>query len=158
MSKLSFLAIALATTALACGSDESSSPAEDPAEHACEHIAEAGTAVAAGADRAGAPALTIAEEPYTVTLLSGAPGFVKIEGPLEGLLFAGTADVVTALFHGDSTDDELPAASPTAFCSAEIPEHYDLDLHESGPFYVQLGPAQVPDVWLMLIDAGAHAH
>jgi len=142
----------------ACGSEQTAPPpAEDPAEHACEHRSEPGTSLSAAADRAAAPVIAVNEEPYTVGLPSGAPGYLKISAPLAGLLFIGTADVVTGLFRNDETTSQPLESSPNEFCATEIPEHYDLDL-DSGNLTLQLGPSAVPEVWLALTLAGAHAH
>jgi hypothetical protein len=142
----------------ACGSDQTTPEhAEDPAQHACEHRSETGTSISAASDRTLAPAIAVAEEPYTVLLPAGVPGYVKISPPLEGLLLLGTADVVTGLFRNDETTSLTLEASPNEFCPNEIPEHYDLDLH-SGNLTVRLGPAAVSDVWLALTAAAGHAH
>lgn len=132
--------------------------AEDPALHACEQIAEAGTALTAGADVDSGPALDIADEPYTVTLTQGQVGYLTIESAEDtaALLFVNPADVVSGLL--DPTGAEvLPAPAPNEDCPDDIPEHFDLDL-EPGTWTLALGPAAVGEVWLMLIEAGEHAH
>ena len=135
---------------------------EDPGEHACEHVTEAGAAVTAAATReeSGDAAIDISEEPYTIALVSGEEGWISIDvsGAEEpSLLFIDTADVVTGLFHNDEEDDELSAGSPNEFCVDDIPEHFDLDLHE-GTWHLRLGPAAVDSVWLSLLSAEDHAH
>lgn len=141
---------------LAC----SGGPTEDenPEDHACEVRGDAGTALAAVADPASAPALALGEVPATVTLVADATGYVAVEVSEEepALLFAGTADVVTELWH-DGMELTLPAASPNEACPDEIPEHFDLDL-APGTWNIGLGPAGVADVWLLLISAEGHAH
>ena len=104
-----------------------------------------------------APAITLSEEPYTVALVVGMPSFLRIDGPLVGLLFVGTADVANALYEGDATASLLPEAAPNEFCATEIPDHFDLDLGQA-TFYLELGPAAVDSVWLMLVSAAGHAH
>lgn len=150
------MAILSALTAVGCG-DEAEH--EDPAEHACEHVGEAGTAVTAAADRMSAPAITISEEPYTVTLPAGVAGFVKVtvteDTPV--LLFAKTAAVVTGLFRGE-TALTLPAGAPNEFCATEIPEHFDLDLDTPGDYFIQVGPSATTSVWLNLVEAEGHGH
>lgn len=132
---------------------------EDPEAHACEHAADAGTTVVAGADAASAGAIAIGEEPYTVTLVDGAAGFVAVEvtGDTPALLFLGTADVAASLWHGDE-EVGLPSPAPNDLCPDDIPEHYDLDLHEAGTWTIELGPAAVADVWLLLSSAEGHGH
>ncbi len=138
---------------------DSGAAAEDPMEHACEHAAELGAAVTAGADRASAPVFSISEEPSTVTLVSGATGYLKVEvtGDTAALLFAGTADVVTGLSEGE-TPAILPTGAPNERCADDIPEHFDLDFHEAGSWYIEVGPAAVDSVWLLLTSAEGHAH
>lgn len=142
-----------------CGSDDDPAPTgEDPAEHACEHVADAGTAVTAGADRAGAPVIAPSDEPYTVTVLAGAPTFVRIDGGIDALLFTQSAGVVLGLYHEQDTTSVLPAPEPNAACPTEIPEHFDLALDASGAWFVELAPAATPSVWLALTEASGHAH
>ncbi|MFN7147370.1 MAG: hypothetical protein ACK4YP_26615 [Myxococcota bacterium] len=132
---------------------------EDPEAHACEHVTEAGTTVVAGADPASAGAIAIGEEPYTVTLVEGAAGYVAIEVDEDtpALLFLGTADVAASLWHGEE-EVGLSSPAPNDLCPDDIPEHYDLDLHEAGTWLLELGPAAVSDVWLLLSSAEGHGH
>jgi hypothetical protein len=147
---------ALALTALGCASDPEEQPAEDPAAHACEQVGQVGTAVTAAQSTDRAPALVISDHPYAVALPNLAAGYVRIDGPLEALLFVQTPDVVTGLFRGTTATDELPAPTPNEDCPDEIPEHFDLDFAETRAWYVQLGPAAVNEVWVMLTEAGGH--
>lgn len=131
---------------------------EDPLEHACEHFAEGpGTAVSAGATPEEAPGLTIGEEAYTVSLVAGAAGYVGINvtGDTAAILFLNTADVANNLWKG-TEEVGLPEAAPDDFCPDDLPEHYDLDLHTAGSWYIELGPAAVADLWLMVAPAGDH--
>ncbi|MCK6529513.1 hypothetical protein L6R50_18825 [Myxococcota bacterium] len=133
---------------------------EDPAAHACEHVSEAGTAVTASdVMDANTPEIVLGEEPHTVTLAAATPGYVRveIEGDTAALLFAGTADVVQGLFHG-TEEESLPEPSPNDLCAEDIPEHYDLDFHEAGSYYLELLSAQGGDVWLLLSSAEGHGH
>jgi hypothetical protein len=136
--------ILVATLALACNPEEEE---EDPAEQACEHAAEAGTAVTAAATREedASAALEPGEDPVTVTLVEGAEGWLSItsEEDQAGILFAATADVVTALYLDDSENDVLAEAAANASCADDIPEHWDLD-RESGTWHLKLGPAVHP--------------
>jgi hypothetical protein len=154
------VSLLLALSLVACGSEDDSEPShgEDPGEHACEHVSESGTAITAGDSTATAPALGIQDEPYTVTLTPQTAGYVKIQGPLVALLFTDTADVVNALTYEAETTDLLPQAAPNERCASEIPEHFDLDLDDSGSYYLTLGPAAVDHVWLTLTEADGHAH
>ncbi len=147
-------ALSVLMTLVACKKEEG----EDPLLHACENIAEPGKAVDAAADRADAPAVSVSEEPFTVTLVDGSVGFVAVEVTEDtpAILFAGTADVVTALWHDDA-EETLPTPAPNDDCPDDIPEHFDLDLHV-GTWNIGVGPAGVAEVWLMLSPAGDHAH
>jgi hypothetical protein len=154
-----FVAFALSLPLFtACGDGDSSDEhtEEDPAEHACLHAGESGSSLTASETPEDAPVLELGDEPYTVTLVPGAAGYVKLAAPAEALLFAGTADVVSELsFEGS---DILPEGSPNEFCEAEIPEHFDLDLDEPGEYVLRLGPSGVDSVWLMYLSAEGHAH
>jgi hypothetical protein len=153
------LVVTIALFVAACSSSHDDHPheGEDPGEHACENRGNAGTQVAASTDPAAAPVLTL-DEPYTVALPSGEAGFVAIAGPLEGLLFAGTADVVTGLSAEGSSVDLLPQGGPSEICPAEIPEHFDLDLDASATYLVRLGPVGISEVWLMVTESEGHGH
>lgn len=146
---------ALLISLLACSGGKT----EDPEEHACEAIGEAGTTItAAAAMDDTAPSITPGEDPYTVTLVDSAAGYVAIEVAEDtpALLFMGTADVAADLYMPDGTAMGLPDAAPVEAC-AEVPEHFDLDLHDAGTWYLELGPAAVAEVWLLL-HAGGHEH
>jgi hypothetical protein len=131
---------------------------EDPLEHACEHYAEgAGTAISAGATPEEAASVSIGEEAYTVSLVESTPGYVgvTVTGDTAAILFVNTADVAANLWNG-SEEVGLPEAAPNDACPTDIPEHYDLDLHTAGTWYIELGPAAVAEVWLMVAPAGDH--
>lgn len=139
---------------LACGDKEEEF--EDPAAHACEELG-SGESITASAEPESAPAL-VHGEGHTVALVSGGVGYVSIEADAaeELLLFADTADVVTGLWL-DGAELTLPTGSPNEDCPTEIPDHFDLDL-EVGTYVLQLGPAAVDSVWLMLSEAAGHGH
>jgi len=146
--------------AVACdkGGDTGHAHGEDPAEHACEQVDNPGTTVNAGADIALLVEIQISEDPYTVTLASGASSFVHVDvgEDTDALLFLDTADVVGALYH-EGAQESLPAAAPNELCGDDLPEHYELDLR-AGEWALELGPAAVDTVWLMLIAAEGHEH
>lgn len=155
-------ALLLSLLAVACGDPkDDTATAEDPATHACEQAGNAGTAITAGATREedASAVLEVGEDPFTVTLVDGATGWVRLDVPEPAslLLFAGTADVVMDLTHED-TAEGLPTPAPVEGCPDEVPEHFDLDLHEAGTWHLALGPAVVDTVWLLLLDAAGHAH
>jgi hypothetical protein len=160
-SRISFWTI-LMLSCLGCG-DDSDEPtpeeSEDPAEHACEHAGDMtkGTLITAGADPAAAPALAESEEPYLVDFDSGTRGFVALTGPTDALLFVSQADAVTALTFGTDGADELPEGAPNEFCADLVPEHFDLELAETGDYYLELTTAQ-PPLWLVYMSAEGHAH
>lgn len=154
--------IFLAYSLLACTTapDSADTAVEDPAEHACEHAGtQSGTLTAGAAMDTTAPVLPLDGEPYEVTLVAGAPGYLAVEipGDTAALLFAGTADVVTGWYNG-TEDAGLPEGAPNELCADDIPEHFDLDFHTAGTWYIEVGPAAVADVWLMLASAEGHAH
>lgn len=131
---------------------------EDPDAHACEVRADAGEAVTATEDQGAAPAIAVGETPFTVTLVSGATGFVAVDvtEETEALLFAGDADVVSSLFL-DGAEQTLATPAPNELCPDDIPEHFDLDL-TPGTWTLGVGPAGVTEVWLLLHPAAGHAH
>ncbi len=137
----------------ACPSTEE----EDPGEHACEEVG-AGEAVTAGevADDT-APEIHMGEG-HLITLVDGAPSYVRVvaDEQADALLFVDTADVVTGLWH-DGAEEDLPAASPNAFCETDIPEHFDLHVDE-GTLHIELGDVAVDQVWLMVASADGHGH
>jgi hypothetical protein len=149
--------IALTFLLTACPTAEEG---EDPGVHACEQIPEAGTAITAAADRDSddTAALSLQDTPWDVALTSGEEGWLSItvDADQGALMFVDTADVVTGLFHDDEDVDELSEAAPNGNCESDIPEHWHLDLHE-GTWHLQLGPAAVDGVWLLLME-GAHEH
>lgn len=149
------LSLALLTLA-ACNSGKEE---EDPLAHACEVITDAGTAITAGADIASAPGIQIGDVPYTVTLVDGAAGYVSVNVSEDtpAILFMGTADVAQALYQ-DGTDAGLPEGAPDDLCAEDVPEHFDLDLHTAGTWTIELGPAAITEVWLLLHEAGDHVH
>lgn len=129
---------------------------EDPALHACEHLELEGTPVAATTDLAAAPAVTVAHDPWLVSLPDGEPGYVRLDpGDHEAvLLFADTADVLQALVV-DGVEQPLSGA-PNAHCPEELPEHHDLEI-VAGELALKLGPAAIGEVWLQIVE-GTHAH
>lgn len=154
------LAVALALGA-GCGSDhahDEGSP--DPAELACEETAEEGTSLEAGSARDdSAPEIELGGEPYTVTVSDTAPTYVRVEiaDHAVALLLVDAEDAVTALYHGDE-EEELVSGGPVEACADDIPEHFDIDFHEAGTYYIELSPSAAGTVWLLLSDAAGHGH
>ena len=130
-------------------------------EHACAHVSVPGTAVDAAPtmDEASASVIGISDQPWTVALVAGGPGFVRIDVVEDSVavLFAGDAGVVRGLtFCG--FDFPLPDLAPNGFCSEDIPEHVHLTL-PSGVWHLELESDSVDSVWLMLAPAAvAHDH
>jgi hypothetical protein len=156
------LAMLLTMLGAAC-SDDSGEPAEheheDPEEHACEHATDMsnGTAVTASAAEASAPRINLSEEPYLVTFEQGTRGFLRVAGPVDALVFVGQADSVTSVALEGSTTDVLPAGAPVEHCSDLIPEHFDLELEETGDYAIGVTSA-TPPLWLMVTPAEGHSH
>jgi hypothetical protein len=154
------LVLSLLALLAGCGDGEGGEHehAEDPAEHACEHVGGAATAISASESESSAlETLSVAEAPYRVELPALAAGFIALEGPLEALLFADTADVVSGLTRDGSQTELLPEPSPNEFCADALPEHFDLEL-EAGAHRLKLGPAAVGSVRLILSAAHGHGH
>jgi hypothetical protein len=154
--------LALGVAAAGCGgADEGaagSAGAEDPGEHACEHVDVAGAAVTASADRDAAPEITLSEEPYTVTMpADGTTGYVKVQGPTQALLFTREVGEVTGLYVGPGTDSILPQGSPNEYCPNDIAEHFHLDLELQEGYAIRLTSA-MDTVWLLLIGSAGHTH
>ncbi|MCS6798808.1 MAG: hypothetical protein NZ898_09795 [Myxococcota bacterium] len=133
---------------------------EDPAAHACEHRADPGMSVTAAMTRGpDAPLVEIGEATYTVMLDGSGPRYVRLEtsAPRDVLLFVSVADVVRRLYRGDEARS-LISGGPNQHCASQIAEHFDVELDAAGTWYLELGPAAVPSVWLMVTDAAGHAH
>jgi hypothetical protein len=131
---------------------------DDPAVLACAERDEAGESLtASSAPDESAPALEIDGEPRTVALPDGEAGYVRVEIGEDtfALLLLEAENVVTGLYHGDE-EEELISAGPVDPCADDIPEHFDVDFHEAGTYYVRLGPSALPEVWLVLADGAGH--
>jgi hypothetical protein len=159
------LALVVLALSLAGCSDakEAEAAAEDPSEHACEHRDETGTQLEASSILDDAPLLEVSEEPYSVTLPEAATdgtfeGYLRLSGPADSLLFAGTEDVVSELRFGMDGPDELPEAAPNQACPERIPAHFDLELSESGDYFLRLGPSAESELFLVHLSAEGHAH
>jgi hypothetical protein len=131
---------------------------EDPEEHACEHAADmsAATPITATADPGAGPTLEISEEPYLVEFDAGTRGHLTVRGPTDSLLFVGQANAVTGLTFGES-GNLLPEAGPVEHCTDLIPEHFDLELEETGDYTLSL-TSVAPPLWLVYLSAEGHAH
>jgi hypothetical protein len=156
--------VVLAFTLAGCSdAKEAETAAEDPSEHACEHRDETGTQLEASNILDDAPLLDVSEEPYSVTLPEATTdgtfeGYLRLSGPGDSLLFAGTEDVVSALRFGMDGADELPEAAPNETCPERIPAHFDLELSESGDYFLRLGPSAESELFLVHLSAEGHAH
>jgi len=157
-----FLPATLLLVISACGSDDdgtNGAEEEDPGEHACEVVGDAGTRVAAAATPEDGEELEPSETPYTIQLVDGAPGYVTLHGGEDALLFVEEENIVNGLFHEDDLDtDLLEAGTPNEFCETEIPEHFDLELEAAGHYHLQLGPAAVDEVWVVYLGAEGPTH
>jgi hypothetical protein len=150
----------LTMSCLACSdSDEPAQEHEDPEEHACEHAMDPsdGTPITAAEAPADAPALELSEEPYLVEFEQGTRGYVRLTGPTDALLFVGQADAVTSLTFEEASTDLLPESAPVEHCSDLIPEHFDLELDETGDYSLELTTAD-PPLWLVFTTAEGHTH
>jgi hypothetical protein len=96
--------------------------------------------------------------PYTVSVPSMQPAYLKLTAPLEAILFAKTANVVHSLVVAGSDENLLGEPSPSEFCPAQIPEHWELDRELPGELVLQLGPVVVSEVWLSLTSNEGHGH
>jgi hypothetical protein len=142
-----------------CGDDPEEAAAPDPAELACDEVDEAGESIEGSTERdESAPEIELGGEPYTVALSGSEPTYVRVEVSEDtpALLLLGTEDAVAALYHEDD-EEELLSAGPAEHCADEIPEHFDVDFHESGTYYLELAPSASSTVWLLLSGAAGHA-
>ena len=87
----------------------------------------------------------------------GTRGYVRLTGPVDALLFVAQPDAVTSLTYEESTTDLLPESAPVQRCSELIPEHFDLELDETGDYSLELTTAD-PPLWLVYTTAEGHAH
>jgi hypothetical protein len=158
--ELGWVAVLSVVAALVgCGDDEEEATVPDPAELACDEVDEAGEHIEASTERDdSAPEIELGGEPYTVALSDTEPTYVRIEisEDTPALLLLGTEDAVAALYHEDD-EEELVSAGPAEQCADEIPEHFDIDFHEAGTYYVELAPSASSTVWLLLARADGHA-
>jgi hypothetical protein len=151
-------ALTIAMALAGCGDDTQESAVADPAELACDEVDEAGDSIEASSQRDdSAPEIELGGEPYTVTLSDTEPTYVRVEitEDTAALLLLGTEDAVAALYHEDEEED-LESAGPAEHCADDIPEHFDIDFHEAGTYYVELAPSASSTVWLLLSDAAGH--
>jgi hypothetical protein len=125
---------------------------DDPAADACAAHAQIGNLVVAQDAPDGGAALAFSDTPYEVTLLAGAPGYLRIvvDDDTSALLFAGTADVVSGLLDPDGSD-QLPAATANASCPEDIPEQRTLEL-TAGTWNLVVGPSTETSVWLLMVE------
>ena len=163
--KVSVLGIVVGVLSFGCGESDDSSGSggqggQDPAAEACKVVADQGTSVAAAKARDQAPALVHQGDPYTVDLVSGAAGYVKIPGGEDSLIFVKSKGVVSGLFQGlNGTTDLLVAPTPNEDCPQAIPQHWDLELAgKTGDYYLKLGPAAISQFWLVFTEAASHGH
>lgn len=152
--------LALAGALMGCGSeDDEEEGRPDPAELACEEIDEVGETIEAPTTRDDrAPEIELSGEPQTVTLSETEPTYVRIEiaEDTAAILLLGTEDAVAGLYHGDE-EEELVSAGPVEHCAEDIPEHFDVDFHEAGTYYLELAPSAASTLWLLLSEAAGHA-
>jgi hypothetical protein len=135
---------------------------EDPAEHACEHVGMAGTAITASAMRdASAPMIAFTGDPYTVTLPTGATGFVRVvttEPETAGIMLFDAADVLAGIQTQGGMALTITSAGADEFCPTDIPEHFDIDFETVDTFFVELGPTASNRTWLILASGEGHVH
>jgi hypothetical protein len=154
------MALSLALGA-GCGSDDEHEHHEDdPAVLACDETSEEGTSATASTTRDdSAPELELDGEPYAITVSDSEPTFVRIEiaEDTAALLLVDTEDAVSALYHEDE-EEELVSAGPVDACADDLVEHFDVDFHEAGTYYLELSPSAAGTLWLLLRDAAGHGH
>jgi hypothetical protein len=133
----------------------------DPAELACDEVAEPGTPIAAVEARdATAPEVTIGAEPYLVSLPAGGTGYVRLvtdEPETLAILFFRSTGVLSALYFDDADFAfDVTSAGEDTFCPSDIPEHFDIDLEDPGTYYLELTAAS--DAWLFVAGGVGHGH
>jgi hypothetical protein len=142
--------VVIAALLVACTPEQ---PDEDA--HVCDHLTEetmAITAVAAIGDVDAASTLRVEHDPYEVTLVDGASGFLGVDpGDHESVtLWVGTADVVQTGYL-DGTEWPIDSAGANEHCAGDIPEHFDLEFG-SGAWGIEVGPAAVDTVWIQVSE------
>jgi hypothetical protein len=158
-NELRWLAVLFVVAALVgCSDDEEEATVPDPAELACDEVDEVGEGIDASTARdVNTPEIELGGEPYTVALSDTEPTYVRVEisEDTPALLLLGTEDTVAALYHEDD-EEELVSAGPVEQCADEIPEHFDVDFHEAGTYYIELAPSASSTLWLLLSGAEGH--
>lgn len=142
------------TLIAACGGGDEP---EDPATEVCAHLGDTGAELTATATRSAAPAITVSDKPWKITLPAQQKSHVKISNSGDNalLLAVDTAAVVNGLLFGD-IEQTLGAPAPLAGCADTAPEHFDLDLEETGDYFLVLGPSVAQTVQLMLVLGEGH--
>lgn len=125
--------------------------AAEASAQACERVGESAGTLPRAETTTNAVVLPVDGEPYTALLADAVPSYlaVQIDTPTAAILFAGAANVVSAIYDGEESVG-LPSPSPDESCPEDIPEAFDLDFDAAGTWYIQLGPATVTEVWLAL--------
>ncbi len=123
-------------------------PAEEA--EACRLAAEPGRRLTAGeTPDTTAPALAVATEPNTITIVPDRANYVRVEAGAPGtlVLFAGVEDVFVHVVQGT---EPLAAEPPVAVegCSTAIPERHDIPLPEAGAYHLRIAWAGFSELWV----------
>lgn len=132
---------------------------EDPAEHACEHAVEAGTAITAAIDGSVGPDVSTTHTRYDVTLGAvegGNGGTVSLSADevIHLLLFVGS-DVPLVLKDASGNEVVAEASEAVTACS-ELAVMYEYPLG-IGEYTITLGPTTETSV-LLLTEHEDHEH
>lgn len=147
-----FGALLFACSAVACGGQS------DPAVEICDALSAAGTAITAAETREAAPALTVGDTAFEVSLPVQKTSWLKITaaGDTPVLFAASAKEVVNGLYFGDQ-QKTLGEGAPLAECADRAPEHFDLDLDTAGDWFIELAPAAISSVRVVAGAGEDHA-
>lgn len=123
-------------------------PSEE--EAACRLRGEAGRRLTAGpTPDATAPAMALAAEPNTISIVPDRANYVRVEAEAPGMLvlFAGVPDVFVQMVDGTNPlPSEEPA--PVSGCAEDVPERHEIDLPEAGTYHARIAWAGFSELWV----------
>jgi hypothetical protein len=141
----------------ACADAADTSVGEDLDERACAFVGVSGMTLSAMTDMAADSLATIetSDEPWTITLPEGQPGWLRFELPEPAFLrlYVDQPGVAADLVL-ESNPMGLPYPVPVEACAQDIPEHFRLNLDQPGVYHLELAPTDGAQLWMMLMGVG----